>query len=115
MRFFQHMLKNPTTDFFSAQSEMHATLRRKKTGFTLLETLVAITLLTIAIVAPMSLTTQALGSAYYARDQITASYLAQEGLEAVRSVRDANIISNSLGGRSTATRWPSFARTSLPG
>ena len=71
--------------------------QKNNQGFTLLETMVAVTLLTIAIVAPMSLTTQALGSAYYARDQITASYLAQEGIEAVRSVRDANILLNSVG------------------
>ncbi|MBI5470055.1 prepilin-type N-terminal cleavage/methylation domain-containing protein [Candidatus Kaiserbacteria bacterium] len=66
-------------------------------GFTLIETLVAISLLTVAIVAPMSLTAQSLASAYYARDQITASYLAQEAIEAVRSVRDGNILLNSQG------------------
>lgn len=61
-------------------------------GFTLIETLVAISLLTIAIVAPMSLTTKSLASAYYARDQITAYYLAQEAIEALRSIRDAQIL-----------------------
>src|SRR3989338_11299272 len=43
---------------------------RASRGFTLIETMVAIALLTISIVAPMSLTTQSLASAYYARDQI---------------------------------------------
>jgi type II secretory pathway pseudopilin PulG len=66
-------------------------------AFTLLETMVAITLLTVAIVAPMALTTQSLASAYYARDQITASYLAQEAIEAVRSVRDGNVLKISQG------------------
>jgi len=66
-------------------------------GFTLIETLVAISLLTIAIVAPMSLTAQSLSSAYYARDQITAFYLAQEAIEALRSVRDGNILKVSQG------------------
>ena len=66
-------------------------------GFTLVETLAAITLITIAIVAPMALTVQSLESAYYARDQITASNLAQEGLEAIRSVRDGNILSIAEG------------------
>lgn len=98
----------------SPQSLVHSLKRRFKYGFlyflmtkdyglrtrafTLIETLVAISLLTIAIVAPMSLTTQALGSAYYARDQITAFYLAQEALEAIRSVRDGNILKVSQGG-----------------
>lgn len=66
-------------------------------GFTLIETMVAISLLTVSIVAPMSLASQSLASAFYARDQITASYLAQEAIETVRSVRDSNILQNSQG------------------
>ncbi|MBV9159304.1 MAG: prepilin-type N-terminal cleavage/methylation domain-containing protein [Candidatus Kaiserbacteria bacterium] len=65
-------------------------------GFTLIETLVAISLLAVAIVAPMSLVAQSLSSAYYARDQVTAFNLAQEGIEAVRAVRDGNILANAL-------------------
>src|SRR3972149_102217 len=61
-------------------------------GFTLIETLVAISLLSIAIVAPMSLTSQSLTAAYYARDQVTAFNLAQEGLEAVRAFRDGQVL-----------------------
>src|SRR3989344_6571680 len=61
-------------------------------GFTLVETLLAVSLLSIAITAPIVLTMQALTSAYYARDQITASHLAQEGLEAVHAVRDQQIL-----------------------
>lgn len=63
-------------------------------GLTLIETLVAISLLSVAIMAPMSLTTQSLSSAYYARDQMTAFHLAQEAIESVRAVRDENILSN---------------------
>jgi len=66
-------------------------------GFTLIETLAAITLIMVAIVAPMALTVQSLSVAYYARDQITASNLAQEGIEIVRSVRDGNVLSNAEG------------------
>jgi prepilin-type N-terminal cleavage/methylation domain-containing protein len=61
-------------------------------GFTLIETLVAVSLLSIAIVAPMSLTTQSLAAAFYARDQVTAFNLAQEGIEAVRALRDGQIL-----------------------
>jgi prepilin-type N-terminal cleavage/methylation domain-containing protein len=61
-------------------------------GFTLIETMVAISLLSVAIVAPMTLTAQSLKTAYYARDQITASYLAQEGIEGVRAIRDSQIL-----------------------
>jgi prepilin-type N-terminal cleavage/methylation domain-containing protein len=61
-------------------------------GFTLVETLVAISLLTVAIVPPMLLTVQSLSSAYYSRDQITAYYLAQEGIEVVHQIRDGQIL-----------------------
>ncbi len=65
---------------------------RASRGFTLIETLVAVMLLSIAVVAPMSLASKSLGSAYYARDQITAFYLAQEAIEALRSIRDSQIL-----------------------
>ncbi|QQG38227.1 MAG: prepilin-type N-terminal cleavage/methylation domain-containing protein [Candidatus Kaiserbacteria bacterium] len=66
-------------------------------GFTLIETLVAVSLLSVAIVAPMSLTGRSLAAAYYARDQVTAFHLAQEGIESVRHARDHNILLNALG------------------
>ncbi len=66
--------------------------RTSLTGFTLIETLVAVMLLSVAVVAPMSLASKSLGSAYYARDQITAFYLAQEAIEALRSIRDSQIL-----------------------
>ncbi len=69
-------------------------------GFTLIETLVAVSLMVIAIVAPMSLVSQALTTAYYARDQVAAYSLAQEAIEAVRAVRDGNILSNATLGTS---------------
>jgi prepilin-type N-terminal cleavage/methylation domain-containing protein len=72
-------------------------------GFTLIETLVAISLLSIAIVAPMSLTSQSLSAAYYARDQITAFNLAQEGLEAVRAIRDGQILQISRSANASST------------
>ncbi len=67
-------------------------IRHTERGFTLVETLVAIMLLSVAVVAPMSLASKSLGSAYYARDQITAFYLAQEAIEALRSIRDSQIL-----------------------
>lgn len=65
-------------------------------GMTLIETLIAITILAVAIVAPMSLTIQSLLAAYYARDQVIASNLAQEAIESVRAIRDGNILTIAL-------------------
>ncbi|HEY4521404.1 MAG TPA: prepilin-type N-terminal cleavage/methylation domain-containing protein [Candidatus Paceibacterota bacterium] len=68
----------------------------RERGFTLVETLLAVSLLCVAITAPMLLTVQALSSAYYARDQITAYHLAQEGIEAIHAVRDGQILAIAL-------------------
>lgn len=59
-------------------------------GFTLIETLVAISILTLATLGPLAIAAQGIQSAGYARDQITAFYLAQEGIEYIRYVRDTN-------------------------
>lgn len=63
-------------------------------AFTLVETLVAITVLTFAIVGPFRVAQNVLSSSYIARDQLIATTLAQEGVEYVRVVRDSNFIYN---------------------
>jgi prepilin-type N-terminal cleavage/methylation domain-containing protein len=72
-------------------------LLRRERGMTLVETLVAVSILAVAIVAPMTLTMRSLSAAYYARDQVIASNLAQEAIEAVRAVRDQNILILAIG------------------
>ena len=75
--------------FLKAESwKLEATSR----DMTLIETLVAITILTVAIMAPMSLTMQSLSASYYARDQIAAFNIGQEAIESVRAIRDGNIL-----------------------
>lgn len=64
-------------------------------GFTLVETLVAISILLVAVVGPISLIGDALQKLYYARDEMIAINLAQEGIEIVRYARDSNMLSNS--------------------
>lgn len=63
-------------------------------GFTLVETLVAIFILTLSITGPLFIAQQSFTSATTARDRTTASFLAQEGIEYIRSVRDHNHLSN---------------------
>ena len=69
-----------------------------QSGFTLLETMVAIAILLIAVVGPISLIGNSLHQIYYARDEMSAVNLAQEGIEAVRRVRDTNMIVRPSGG-----------------
>ncbi len=63
-------------------------------GFTLVETLVAILILSIAIAAAMTAVQVGLQSSYFARDQIVAFYLGEEAIENVRNIRDQNWNSN---------------------
>ncbi len=63
-----------------------------KKGFTLIETMVAISILMLGITGPLMLVASSLRNALFARDNITAYYLAQEGIEFVRYVRDDNYI-----------------------
>ena len=63
-------------------------------GFTLVETLVAITIVALAIVGPLYAVQQGLNASRSARDQLIAASLAQEGLEFVRNIRDENYLYN---------------------
>ncbi len=64
-------------------------------GFTLVEAMVAISILSVAITGPLLIAQKGIASAAYSRDQITASYLAQEAIEYIRNARDTNNISGA--------------------
>ncbi len=54
----------------------------------MVEALVAIAVLTIGVVGPLSLLANSLNNANYAKNQITAFFLAQEGQELIINYRD---------------------------
>ncbi len=62
----------------------------KLRGFTLIETLVAILILSTAIAGPLTIASKGLNAALVAKDQVIAYYLAQDGLEYIRFARDTN-------------------------
>ncbi|MFA4890509.1 MAG: type II secretion system protein [Candidatus Paceibacterota bacterium] len=66
--------------------------RINKQGFTLLETIVAIAILALAIMGPMELAARSIGLASVSKNQIVAFYLAQDAMEYVKNVRDANFL-----------------------
>lgn len=63
---------------------------KQQSGFTLIEAFIAITILLFAVLGPMSLVSRSIADANYAANQITAFYLAQEGLELVINQREKN-------------------------
>ncbi len=57
-------------------------------GFTLIETLVAVTIITVAVSGAIFSANRSIVAAQISRDRLTASYLAQEGVEYIRAMRD---------------------------
>jgi prepilin-type N-terminal cleavage/methylation domain-containing protein len=66
-------------------------------GFTIIETMVAVFILAIALTAVLNLTAQSLFTARYARNEITANYLAQEAADYIRNQRDSTAFLNNAG------------------
>ncbi len=58
------------------------------TGYSLVEVLVAISILMLSIVGPMTIAAKSMQSAQYARQQNTAFFLAQEGISAANTIRN---------------------------
>ena len=61
-------------------------------GFTLVETLVAIAILLLVVIGPITVAQKGIKSAFYANEQVTAVFLAQEAIEAIRGLRDTNAL-----------------------
>lgn len=59
-------------------------------GFTIIETLVATSILVVAVMGALSAVQSGLSSYIYSKDQIIAFYLAQEAYEQIRNLRDEN-------------------------
>ena len=80
-------------------------LKQKNNGFTLVETLVAISIFTMSILGLMSILTQSISDTGYAKKKMVASYLAQEGIEYLRNQRDTSVLYNAT---SPAVGWGLF-------
>ena len=62
--------------------------KKKNTGFTLVETLVALFVFSVTVLAVMMALTRGISSTIYAKDKVVAEYLSQEGIEYFRNMRD---------------------------
>lgn len=67
---------------------------QKNRGFSLVEVLVAITILLLVIVGPMQIIARSINSTNFATEQVNAWFLAQEGLELAQKGRDDLVLQN---------------------
>lgn len=79
-------------------------------GFTLIETLVAISIFTTSILALLSVLSQGISNTNYAKKKIIASYLAEEGVEYIRNLRDTFVLYSAT----TQAGWDSFNSKVVP-
>lgn len=73
-------------------------------GFTIVETLVAITILIGVIVTPLYIASQGIGVTALARDQVIAAYLAQDAVEYVIAKKKQNTLESVLDS-SSGVSW----------
>jgi type II secretory pathway pseudopilin PulG len=86
---------------------MKFNLLKKNKGFTLVETLVAISIFTVSILGLISILASGVSDISYAKQKIVASYLAQEGIEYVRNMRDTAVLYPSVG-QTAQDMWNTF-------
>src|SRR3989344_342962 len=66
-------------------------------GFTLLETLIGISILVAVLTVTFTVVQSSLSSSVESKNQVTAFFLAQEAVEYIRNVRDSNVLSGGSG------------------
>lgn len=78
--------------------------KKIKGGFTVVEAMVAISILLLSITGTFAIAQSSIQSTSFAKNRITAYYLAQEGIEYVRHLRDNNGL-KMLGNRTDNISW----------
>ncbi|MFH1643260.1 MAG: prepilin-type N-terminal cleavage/methylation domain-containing protein [Patescibacteria group bacterium] len=68
-----------------------------KKGFTMIEMIIALSVFSIGIIGVFSLISVTASSLDNISNQLIASYLAQEGMEIVRNIRDSNFLKINQG------------------
>jgi prepilin-type N-terminal cleavage/methylation domain-containing protein len=89
---------------------MNKFYNKKKSGFTLVETLVGLSIFTVALIAFTGVLASGIANTNYVKQKIVAGYLAQEGVEYARNLRDNAILYNASGPQAG---WDAFKTTNL--
>lgn len=87
-------------------------IKFNKTGFSLIETIVVLFIVSVGLLAVLSLSIESAKSQSLNKNALVAAGLAQEGIELIRNVRDTNWRENSS---STPVAWNRYIEGSLIG
>ncbi len=79
----------------------------KKGGYSLVEVLVAVSVLLVSIVGPMTIASKGLKNSNEAKDQTTAFFLANEAIEGVVNLRESAALPKYVSGASGVDVWSS--------
>ena len=74
-------------------------------GFTLVETLIAISIFSVSILGLMSVLSSSVANITFTKNKVIATYLAQEGVEYIRNMRDTFVVYDATNSQ---TGWNSF-------
>lgn len=83
------------------------TVTKTGKGYSLVEVLIAISILMIAIVGPLTIAAKSIQTAQYARQQTTAFFLAQEGITIINIIRNENALQAYNNGTTNPWAWAS--------
>lgn len=85
-----------------------------QSGFSLVETLVAITILLIVITGPLTIITSTSRSTSFSSEQVIAFFLAQEGNELAQRARDDILLQGPVAAGSDPNPWDTFTSAGGP-
>lgn len=77
---------------FLKQINKNKIKKAKEEGFTLIETLVAVSIFLVSVVGMMTILSSGLSNTIAAKKKMTATFLAQEGIEYIRNLRDTYVL-----------------------
>jgi hypothetical protein len=71
-----------------------------------MEAIVAIFVITTGLVGVLSLVSQTIAASTFSKDKLIAAYLAQEGIEIIRNIRDTEWLKGASWGSDICTSFP---------
>jgi len=80
-------------------------LRKQNKAFTLIETLVAISIFSLSTLGLLVILSKGISDTNYTKKKIIAGYLAQEGIEYIRNMRDTFVLYDPVDSQ---TGWTAF-------